>query len=426
MIDFCAMKNQVKPNFTKMKKLLVITIFTALSIYGYSQKQTIDSLKEVIGTHEGKITALDDRVLVNETDLGKLNKIKVSGYIQSQWEYYGNDLAKTNGYSNTFWIRRARIKFTYEALDGVKFVLQPDFSTGNLVLKDAYAVVNIPRLKDWTLWAGQMNRPDYEVEYSSSQREVMERSRVIRSIYPGEREVGAKLEYIGSKIPLKFQLMAMNGNFTGTQQKDVDPMKDIMGRLVYSVKLPGEGIGIDLGPSFYLGGNKAKINPYVVNSEGTLDSITVNHYLDKKWFGGEIQIFADFLGGTALKGEYITGTNSTASSTAIASTATLAVKKAGANAIKNFAGYYLYLIKNIGPRNEFVARYDYYDPNTKLSGDAAGKDLNYKTLDLSWQHYLNDFIRITLQYEMPTNETNTTTPADLKDNTFSVRIQAKF
>ncbi len=79
-------------------------------------------------------------------------------------------------------------------------------------MKDAYAVVNIPKLKNWTLWAGQMNRPDYEVEYSSGQREVLERSRVIRAIYPGEREIGVKLEYIGTKIPLKFQLMVMNGN----------------------------------------------------------------------------------------------------------------------------------------------------------------------------------------------------------------------
>ena len=115
-----------------MKKLLAIGIFTVISIYGYSQKQVIDSLKEVIGNHEGKLNALDDRVLVNESDLGKLNKIKVSGYIQAQWESYGADLEKTNGYNNTFYIRRARVKFTYEAIDGVKFVLQPDFSTGNL------------------------------------------------------------------------------------------------------------------------------------------------------------------------------------------------------------------------------------------------------------------------------------------------------
>lgn len=407
-----------------MKKLLAIAIFTVVSIYGYSQTQKVDSLKEVIERHEGKINALDERVLVNEADLGKLNKIKISGYIQAQWESYDKDLVKTNESNNTFFIRRARVKFTYEALDGVKFVLQPDFSTGSLSLKDAYAVVNIPKLKDFTLWAGQFNRPDYEVEYSSSQREVLERSRVIRAIYPGEREIGVKLEYIGSTIPLKLQLMAMNGNFTGSQAKDADSKKDLMGRVVYSVKLPAAGIGIDFGANGYLGGNRAKTNKYIVNTMGVADSINVGDYLDKNWVGGEIQIFADILGGLAVKGEYMSGVNSTAST--IASTATMAQQKADPNKIKNFSGYYIYLIKNIGPRNQMVARYDYYDPNTKLSGDAAKNDLNYKTLTLSWQHYLNDFIRISLNYEMPKNETNVKNPKDLKDNILGIRIQAKF
>jgi hypothetical protein len=416
-----------------MKKTYLTLLFLAVSLYSLSQSAGIDSLKETLDNHQGKLNALDERVLVNEGDLAKLNRIKVSGYIQTQWEYYGKDLEKANGYSNTFYIRRARIKFTYEALDGVKFVLQPDFSTGNLSLKDAYAVVNIPKLKNWTLWAGQMNRPDYEVEYSSGQRETLERSRLIRSIYPGEREIGVKLEYAGTKVPLKFQLMTMNGNFTGSQAKDVDSEKDIMARLVYSFKIPGAGIGIDLGPGAYLGGAKPKTNNpanlynYYLHSDATLDSLKAGSYLDKKWIGGEIQIYADLLGGTALKAEYITGSNTTLSSTAIASNAPVSAKIAGASALKSFSGYYLYLIKNVGPKNQLVLKYDYYDPNTKLSGDQVSKtDLFYKTFTVAWQYYLNDFIRISLNYEMPKNETNTANPADIKDNTFGIRIQAKF
>jgi hypothetical protein len=292
-------------------------------------------------------------------------------------------------------------------------------------VKDAYAVVNIPKLKDFTLWAGQMNRPDYEVEYSSSQREVLERSRVIRAIYPGEREIGVKLEYNGSTIPLKFQLMAMNGNFTGTQAKDVDSKKDIMGRLVYSIKLPGAGVGIDLGANGYFGGNLAKTNKYVKNSDGTLDSLdNVWRYLDKNWIGGEVQIFADVLGGLAIKGEYIAGINSTPST--VAATATMAQMKASPSTYNNFSGYYLYFIKNIGPKNQFVAKYDYYDPNTKLSSDAAGNSIYYKTWTIAWQYYLNDNIRISLNYEMPENEINASNATEKKDNTLGVRIQAKF
>jgi phosphate-selective porin len=426
--DFCIMQNQVKPNVTEMKKLLVFTIFIVLSIYGYAQTQETDSLKETIDKHEGRLNALDDRALVNEADLGKLNKIKVSGYVQAQWESYGKDLVKTNDPNNNFYIRRARIKLTYEALDGVKFVIQPDFSTGNLSLKDAYAVVNIPKLKDFTLWAGQFNRPNYEVEYSSSQREVLERSRVIRAIYPGEREIGVKLEYIGSRIPLKFQLMAMNGNFTGSQAKDYDSRKDLMGRLVYSIKMPGAGLGIDLGANGYYGGNRIKYNTFVSNLDGTLDSTSFKSgdYLDKKWVGGEIQIFADILGGLAIKGEYVAGVNSASSATNQDSKAKLADMRKDPTKLRNFSGYYIYLIKNIGSRNQFVAKYDYYDPNTKLSGDAAKNELFYKTLTLAWQYYLNDNIRLSLNYEMPWNETNATNTKDMKDNTLGVRIQAKF
>jgi phosphate-selective porin len=408
-----------------MKKLLAIGIFTVMSLYGYSQKQVIDSLKDVIERHEGKLNALDDRVLVNESDLSKLNKIKVSGYVQAQWETYGKDLEKSNGYDNTFFIRRARIKFTYEATDGIKFVLQPDLSTGNLALKDAYTVINLPKLKNWTLWAGQMNRPNYEVEYSSSSREVLERSRVTTTIYPGEREIGAKLEYNGTKIPVLFQLMAMNGNFTGTQAKDVDSKKDIMARLVYSVKLPGAGVGIDFGANHYFGGNLAKTNKYVKNSDGTLDSLNnVWRYLDKHWTGAEVRIYADVLGGMSVKAEYVSGINSAAST--VAGTSTRAQLLASPNLYNNFTGYYVYLVKNVGAKNQLVARYDYYDPNTKLSGDAAGNNINYKTWTLAWQYYLNDNIRITLNYLLPKNETNASNPTDKKDNVFTVRVQAKF
>jgi phosphate-selective porin len=407
-----------------MKKLLAITVFIAAPFIAHSQTRETDSLNEITDRHEGKLNALDERVLTNEADLGKLTKIKVSGYIQAQWEKYSEDTEKSNGYNNTFYIRRARVKFTYEALDGVKFVLQPDFSTGSLSLKDAYAVVNIPKLKGFTLWAGQFNRPNYEVEYSSSQREVLERSRIIRAIYPGEREIGLKLEYNGSAIPLKVQLMAMNGNFTSSQAKDVDSKKDLMGRIVYSIKLPGAGLGIDLGANGYFGGNLAKTNPYIRNSDGTADSLEVWSYIDKNWAGGEVQIFADVLGGMAIKAEYMAGINSTAST--IASTATMAQKKADPNKLKNFSGYYVYFIKNIGLKNQLVARYDYYDPNTKLEGDAAGNDIFYKTWNLAWQYYLNDNIRISLNYEMPVNETNASNATDKKDNTIGLRIQAKF
>jgi hypothetical protein len=418
------MKNQIKLNIRNMKKLFTISILTFCSIYGYTQTQMIDSLKEVIEKHEGKLNALDERVLVSEADLGKLNKLKISGYVQAQWELYGKDLVKPFDPNNTFLIRRARVKFTYEPLDGVKLVLQPDFSTGNIALQDAYGVVSIPKLKEWSIWAGQFDRPNYEVEYSSSQVEVLDRSRVIRTLYPKEKEIGAKLEYKGSDVPLKFQFMALNGNFAGKEAKDVDSRKDLMGRLVYELNLRERGIGLNFGVNGYLGGNRAKTNPYVLTSYGVTDSLVVGDYLSKKWLGGEFQLFADFLGGMSIKGEYLAGVNSLAST--ISSSSTTAQKKADPNKLKNFSGFYLYLIKNIGSKNQFIARYDFFDPNTKLSGDAAVNDIYYKTLSLAWQYYLNDWIRLSIYYDMPKNEVNSTYKTQIKDNILALRVQAKF
>ncbi|MBN1415236.1 MAG: hypothetical protein JW973_09065 [Bacteroidales bacterium] len=394
-----------------MKKIITVLLIATGSLNAYSQVH-VDSLKEQISNHEGRINALDERVLLNEGDLDKLKKIKVSGYIQAQYDHY----QKGNDPLNTFYIRRARIKFTYQATDGVKFVLQPDFSTGKLSLKDAYAVVNIPKFKGLSLTAGQFNRLNYEVEYSSSQREVLERSKVIRSIYPGEREIGAKLEFKPEVIPLKLQLAVLNGNFTGSEARDVDKKKDIMARATYSFSFPSTGIGIDVGAHSYFGSLISGTN-YISDEKARIDSLDDNlgSFYRKNWIGGEVQVYFDFLGGMSLKGEYIQGKNATAGDS-----------KDNPFRIRNFAGYYAYLIKNVGKKNQFVTRFDHYDPNTRLSGDDAGKEVSYNTLTLAWQFYLNDYIRISLNYEMPWNETNAAVPDDKKDNVLGVRVQAKF
>jgi len=398
-----------------MKRILALTGTIAIALTSYTQEPA-DTLREQLFTMDGRLNALDERVAAHESDLGKLTRIKVSGYIQAQFESYQAGLVKANDPKNTFYVRRARVKFTYEPADGVKFVLQPDFSTGNLSLKDAYAVGSLPKIPWLSLWAGQFNRPDYEVEYSSGQREVFERSRVIRTIYPGEREVGAKLEFIPAKVPLKVQLAVLNGNFTGKEQKDADSRKDIMARATYSLRFRNTGIGIDFGAHGYFGGMMAR-NKYVLNSENQIDSLDRNNgsYLDKNWGGAEVQVYFDFLGGLAIKGEFLAGKNAFAGDS-----------KSNPNKIKEFSGYYAYFIKNLGKKNQMVARFDHFDPNTRLSGDEAAMDISYSTLALAWQYYLNDNIRVSVNYEMPWNEKNSTYTGDINDNVLGIRMQARF
>lgn len=444
-----------------MKKItLAFLLLGAFAVKAQETQQDtiVQSLKESIDEHSMKFAGLDERLAGIESDLGKLTKIKISGYIQAQYDMYDfqNRVSSINGVnngapssltapvSNSFNLRRARVKFTYEAADGIKFVLQPDLAIDKVSLKDAYVVLNDRWTKTFSLTVGQFNRPTYEVEFSSGSREFLERTRMTSNLYPSERDLGAKLEAnLDTKyqIPLKLQLAIFNGNFgygaIANQVRDIDSNKDVMARAVYSFKMPNKGLGIDLGAHGFFGSTKILATPSGAFSD--VDGVstftpTVGTALKKGWYGAEAQVYYDLLGGISLKTEYIAGTNSSTDNTA---------QTAGifnTNKVREFKGLYASLIKNVGKNHQAVVRYDEFDPNTNLAGNnvTTAADLKYSTWTFGWQYFYDEHVKIVLGYTMPTNEKSAiiATPDtatsiknfthDVKDNVFSIRLQAKF
>jgi phosphate-selective porin len=320
----------------------------------------------------------------------------------------------------------------------VNFVLQPNYEVHQVTLKDAYVQLNDRWINTFSLWVGQFNRPTYEVEYSSASREFAERTLMTRTLYPTERDQGAKLEadFVTTyDIPLKLQFAVLNGNFgegpLASQSKDVDNGKDIMARAVYSLKIPSKGLGIDFGGHTYLGKTTviAQTTPVpTVFSDVNNNPFTpvVGDQFKKELFGAEMQVYYDFLGGMSLKGEYIRGTYSGTTNAAQVNTLF------NANKIRNVEGYYISFIKNVGKVNVASIRYDVFDPNTKLSGDAVktSDDLKYNNWTYAWQYFFNENIKIMASYVMPINEKSQNAGADYKqdkhDNIFTLRLQAKF
>ena len=451
-----------------MKKFTLI-LLVAICLSGFTVKAQEATVSEKLSEVNDKVNGLTERLATDEADLSKLTKIKVSGYVQAQFQNAESPLVQPTNY---FSIRRARLKFTYEAADGIKFVIQPDFSPGNITLKDAYIVLNDRWTKAFSLTAGKFNRPNYEVEYSSSQRELVERSAVIRAIYPGERAIGAKLEYNPQNLPLHVQLALLNGadgltinnsagvNQNPTENTDFDNYKDIMVRATYNLSLGSFG-GLDFGAHGYFGALKSNALKTLSSDYTTVKDIKVGDAVKRNWVGGEFQLFADVLGGMSFKGEYIAGKNASIGYSPVTGTAPVA---GVANYQNKFAGYYLYFIKNLGKKNQFAFRYDYYDPNTDITGkdvavigytttDAttlkskmSGKsDLATSTFGIALHHYFDDNIRITLDYDIVKNEkvgtpgkvTDAAKNADgsagtvdwsnaINQNMLTLRIQAKF
>jgi hypothetical protein len=466
--------------FKNFLLFLVLMISMLVSSTGIMAQTNIDDLrkeqdtiKESVGTLRDQISGIEERIATAEGDLAKLTKIKLSGYIQAQYLHYEASSAYP---ANVFMLRRVRIKFQYEPVNGVVFVLQPDFVPGNITLKDAYVQLNDRWLKTFSLWGGKFNRPNYEVEYSSSNREVPERSRMIRSIYPDERATGLKLEIAPPELPLKVQLALFNGNdgitvtdafgspYTAQVNGDFDNHKDFMGRVTYQFKL-GQIGALGIGAHGYYG--KIKANTLdVLNSDYTYSKTNDNigNLIRKNWLGFEAQLYFDFLGGLALKGEYIFGVNGTpgytnkssvvspmtsviSNDTLTLTTLTTTTTNSRPAIEKNFSGYYVYLVKNIGKRHQVAARYDYYNPNTKVSSDQIGlakwdaaiknitkdnftyagtdpviatnaqsktvvnnnlksgvSDLKYQTITLAYTYFFDDNVKIMVGYEIPMNQ----------------------
>ncbi len=494
---------------------LGLLVFLAPSQSAKAQSAT-DTLAPQVTTLRDKISGVEERLATAEGSLDKLTKIKLSGYIQAQWQHFE---AANVFPSNYVTIRRARFKLQYEPAKGVALVLQPDFQPSNFVIKEAYARINEPWLKTFSLWVGKFNRLNYEVEYSSSDLEALERSRIITTLYPGEYAIGAKLEVTPPSIPLKFQLALFNGNdgqvipdATGANQnaadnKDFDNYKDLMGRLTYAFKL-GRWGGLTVGAHGYYGKVRATTDT-LLKSDYTKDkAVGIGSALSRNWAGVEAQLFIDVLGGLVLKGEYIMGVNafpgfnSTVTSSPVFTqsinaakdtvTQTYTVSKTTSiapNIRRNFSGFYVYLVKNIGKRNQFTIRYDKFDPNTKLGGNDLGvsaykasstktitvkntigsagnvlvnknvsntvvnnsltsgtADLAYSQITLAWSYYFDDNIKISLAYDIPMNEKagtagkvlsgSYTAPGGIsskydysnliKQNVLTLRFQAKF
>ncbi|MCD7933289.1 MAG: OprO/OprP family phosphate-selective porin [Tannerellaceae bacterium] len=184
---------------------------------------------------------LEKRTQALEKAVKTLSKVKVSGYIQTQFQSgqenaslkVGSGKASTEDSFNRIGVRRGRVKFTFE--EGItSAVFQLDFTDkGGVKFKDAYLNVKDPWFRTSALRAGIFDRPfGYEIGYSSSRRESPERSAIFQMLFPDERDLGAMLILQPSKESSLHALKFQGGLFAGNGIKaDVDNRKDFIGQL---------------------------------------------------------------------------------------------------------------------------------------------------------------------------------------------------
>jgi len=421
-----------------MKKkitLLLVSVFSVITAAAQetSPGQTADTEKRL-----GKL----------EGEVAKLKKLKISGYIQGQFQW-GDEASSLKVGSanenpeksyNRFGIRRGRLKFTYET--GVaSAVFQLDVTEKGVGFKDAYLNLRDPWIKSLQMRAGVFDRPfGYEISYSSSRRESPERSTIFQTLFPDERDLGAMLVLQAPESSPWSVLKLSGGLFSGNGIKqETDNRKDFIGHL--SAAKQWDKVSFGGGVSYYNGGvYQGTANVYKMNgSTFTLNDNVTNtgKFAKREYIGFDLEFSVKSpLGKTQLHGEYLFGQQpGTDKSTKSPNASTL---PSGDTYIRDFSGGYVMLVQGLGRSPvAIVAKYDWYDPNTKVSKNDIGlsdsntgkTDISRNTLGIGALWNINSDIRLTAYYEFNGNEKSNNIAGfgkNIKDDVFTLRLQYKF
>ena len=382
-------------------------------------------------THADLMRVLEgytEQIQAMTADLDKLKKFKWSGYVQARWEtgeassdttkVTGSPYTVTSPNLNRFYLRRARVKLTYDTGALSQAVVYFDAGADRAVkLLEAYVTLLDPwtALHDHQLTIGQFNVPfGYEIERSSSTRELPERSRAENVLFSGERDRGVKLVSQWNER-LQTSVALLNGG--GVNSADfptTDPTrgKDFVARARWS-----QGT-FDVAGSWYFGRNIVPL---------TGDDVMT----DKKRLGLDAQAYWTLptLGGGTLRGEWYAAHEANADSAkALIAGPTSAnpvrLLKPGVNPdhlATDAAGGYLMWVQNAGDRAQAVVRWDRWDPNV----DAAHDQYSRWSVGANW--FWDGFTRLTLAYDAIRTETKTGNRwTDPQDNLWTLQVQHKF
>ena len=395
-----------------------------------------------------------------------IKRIKITGWVQAQLQFADSSGQQSFDGGNfapnvdkRFMIRRGRIRFGFENQNS-QYVLQVNLTERGINLTDFFAKVTDPWTKWMSLQVGLFNRPfGFEIQQSSADRETPERSRYTQILLPNERDMGGMIIVEAPKKSKLFGLKASGGFFNGTGipsngdyytkpfVNDFDVFKDFIGRINYAKATTGDKIKYGVGVSYYNGAvrqfNNTVYSTIQTNDAGILnwvasDSTAGNlkgQGAKRIYYGADAQLsIKSKIGTSTLRIEYMFGKQPGTSAT----TTSPAFENKTSTYIRDFDAYSAVFVQRIGKtKHELAVKYSVYDPNTKVAGDAVGQtgsgfgtvDLAYTDIGFGYVNYFNDHIKFMIYYNMVNNETTKNIlgySKDLKDNVFTLRMQARF
>lgn len=433
------------------KRFLLTAVFAGAASLAHAQQFLTDILDTASTLGKGYYSVFQ-----------RYDNLRFSGYVQPQFQWAEDKGAKNpqsgdfGPYSNNrFMIRRGRLRTDYvvrreDRQPVTHFVFQIDATERGVAVRDLWGRFYENRWSLFSVASGIFARPfGYEVNLSSSDREAPERGRASQILMRTERDLGAmiSLEPRGKLLHKLSWLRLDVGVFNGqglNASGDFDSQKDFIGRL-YARPATGFRNGWRLsGGLSYLHGGLA--NPseklYTLAGSGSAAHMLADSpskaIAKRRYMGADVQLrIPNRRGATEFRAEYIRGWQTgTAGSSETPSSLTNVAGQPVALYTRPFDAAYFYFLQHLGsPAHQIVLKYDWYDPNTGVSGmDIApnkgfsAADIRYNTFGGGYVWYASSNLKATLWYDHIRNEKTALTDytRDLPDDLLTVRLQYRF
>lgn len=387
-------------------------------------------------------------------------KVGLAGFVQADAVAYHQasadeiDWATGQPINQTrFLIRRARVRVVadYRYAGGA---LELDGNTvagpvARITVAEVFARVpqRDPSQPPWAILVLGLTRVPFgfEVQEQDSVRLFLERSNVMRALFNGEYDLGAKLQ--GGWRFLRYQLAVMNGHPSGDRQLALqDPLraKDVLGRVGADGPLGrrvalAAGVSALWGQGFHAGTPPTKdtLVWHDTNLDGQVDPTELQGVLGQpatpsqsfeRWaFGADLRLTAQLprLGELTLYGELVWASN-------LDRFLVPADPLALGRPLREL-GWYVAATQQLGRWAQVGVRYDRYDPDAdkteKVAASTVSRDLTFSTLSVVAALTWGTYARLSLEWDHNTNALGRTAsgaPTTLGSDAVTLRGQVAF
>ena len=180
------------------------------------QQAMKDAEQEMLAKAEEQENSVAGKKWYDRIKVGGYTQFRVNEGLSGDYENLSSPGDKSIESDKNFYIRRARLVFSGDITDHLKFYMQTEFAGGNVKVRDMYGDIYFDKKKEFRIRPGLSKIPNsFELLQSSRNRLALERADALSSGVRNERDTGIFFMWTPKHIQERFKELS-NSTLKGT------------------------------------------------------------------------------------------------------------------------------------------------------------------------------------------------------------------